>query len=42
LLIQNWNSNYLSDDVSFFKHGWYAESSASWAMDEVYDDIQGL
>jgi PKD repeat protein len=40
-LIQNWHSNSVSSAASHNNDAWFAEGSACWAMDEVYDDIQG-
>lgn len=40
-LIQNWHSNLASLTESRAKDAWFIEGSATWAMDEVYDQIQG-
>lgn len=41
-LIQNHHTNRLSAWISHQNDGWFAEGTATWAMDEVYDTIQGL
>ncbi|MBW1905748.1 MAG: PKD domain-containing protein [Deltaproteobacteria bacterium] len=39
-LIQNHYTNQLSTRVYHQKDGWFAEGTATWAMDEVFDDIR--
>lgn len=40
-LVQNWHTNWASTgDPNHSNDGWFLEGTASWAMDEVYDDIQ--
>lgn len=40
-MIQNWHTNWASTgNPTHSNDGWFLEGSASWAMDEVYDDIQ--
>ncbi len=39
-LIQNVNSNRMSDAGSFREDGWSKDGMACWAMDEAFDEIQ--
>jgi len=39
-LIQNHYTNRLSAWTYHQKNGWFAEGTATWAMDEVFDDIR--
>jgi PKD repeat protein len=41
-LIQNINRNVVSSTFYFPQDGWFAEGTAAWAMDEVFDDIQDV
>ncbi len=41
-LIQNHYTNRLSSWSYHELDGWFAEGTATWAMDEVYDQIRGL
>ena len=39
--IQNLGSNLVSSASNHKKDGWFKEGTASWAMDEVFDKVQG-
>ena len=41
-LVQNMHRNRASGLFYFDQDGWFAEGTASWAMDEVFDEIAGL
>jgi len=41
-LVQNMQRNRASGLFYFDQDGWFAEGTASWAMDEVFDEIAGL
>jgi PKD repeat protein len=41
-LIQNHYSNRVSEMFYQDSDGWFNEGTASWAMDEVFDEIQGM
>jgi PKD repeat protein len=41
-LVQNMHRNRASSLYYFKQDGWFAEGTASWAMDEVFDEIDGL
>lgn len=41
-LVQNMHRNRASGLYYFDQDGWFAEGTASWAMDEVFDEIAGL
>lgn len=41
-LIQNWHSNKATRNSTKEKDAWFAEGTACWAMDEVYNDTQAF